>query len=79
MSNPRVRKTPSSPQTAKPTKQFKANMEALDAYSSTRALNEALMNTVKGMYKTRDIRNKKKTIAATELSKNNEKKKFAKK
>ncbi len=59
MSNPRIRKSPSSPQTAKPTKQFKANMAALDAYSSTRALNEALMNTVKGMYENRDIRNKK--------------------
>ncbi len=43
MSKPRIRKSTSSPQTAKPTKKFKANIEALDAYSSTNALNETLM------------------------------------
>ena len=59
MSKPRIRKSPSSPQNAKPTKQFKANMAALDAYSSTIALNEALMKAIKLSHETRDIRNKK--------------------
>ena len=78
MSNPRVRKSPSSPQTAKPTKQFKANMAALDAYSSTNALNDALMSTVKEMYKTRDIRHIKTAMAAKTLLENNEMNKFTK-
>ncbi len=45
--NPKVRKSTSSPGPAKPTKKFKANMTTLDAYSSTRALNQTLMVTVK--------------------------------
>ncbi len=59
MSKPKLQKSTSSPQNAKPTKKFKANMEALDAYSSTIALNDTLMKTVKLSYETRDIRNKK--------------------
>ena len=78
MSNPRIRKSPSSPQKAKPTKQFKANMVALDAYSSTIALNETLMSTVKELYKTRDITNIKTATRAMDLLKSNELNKFKK-
>ena len=79
MSKPRVRKTPSSPQKAKPTKKFKANMATLDAYSSTSALNDTLMKTVKHQYENRDITNIKTAVAAMNLLENNEMKKFAKK
>mgnify|MGYP000332252344 FL=1 len=78
MSNPRVRKSPSSPQKAKPTKQFKANMAALDAYSSTIALNETLLSTVKELYKTRDITNIKTATRAMDLLKSNDLNKFKK-
>ncbi len=78
MSNPRIRKSPSSPQKAKPTKQFKANMVALDAYSSTIALNETLMSTVKELYKTRDITNIKTATRAMDLLVSNDLNKFKK-
>ena len=72
MSNPRIRKSPSSPQKAKPTKQFKANMAALNAYSSTIALNETLMSTEQELYETRDITNIKTATRAMELLKCND-------
>ncbi len=79
MSKPRVRKTPSSPQKAKPTKKLKANMAALAAYSSTSALNDTLMKTVKHQYENRDITNVKTAKAAMDLLKANEFNKFTKK
>ena len=78
-SNPKIRKSPSSPQTAKPTKNIKTNMALLDAYSSTNALNDTLMKTFKGLYKNRDITNIRTATAAMELLKGNEMKKFSKK
>ena len=79
MSKPQKRKLPSSTRSAKPSKQFKANMTTLDAYSSTRALNDTLMKTVKHQYESRDITNIKTAKAAMELFQNNEMKQFAKK
>ena len=43
--------------TPKPTAQFKRNMASLDKYSSTNALAQTLMNTLKQHYENRDIRN----------------------
>ena len=77
--NPKVRKSTSSPGPAKPTKKFKANMTTLDTYSSTRALNQTLMSTVKKLYETRDITNVKTAKAAMELLKANDIKTFTKK
>ena len=54
-------------------------MEALDAYSSTIALNETLMATVKGLYKTGDITNIRTATAAMDLLKDNEMKNFTQK
>ncbi len=68
MSKPKIRKSTSSPQNAKPTKKFKANMETLDAYTSTVALNDTLMKTVKGLYKTRDITNIRTATAAIRIT-----------
>ena len=79
MSKPQKRKTPSSPQTAKPSKQFKANMVTLNAYSSTRALNDTLMKTVAHRYETRDITNKKTALTLMNFLENNEMEKFGKK
>ena len=79
MSKPSVRKKPSNPQPAKPTKAFKANMALLEAYGSTNALTRTLMKSVTHRYENRDIRNVKTGQALMKLLENNEMKKFAKK
>ena len=79
MSKPSVRKKPSNPKPAKPTKQFKANMALLEAYGSTNALTRTLMKSVTHRYENRDIRNVKTGQALMKLLENNEMKKFAKK
>ncbi len=47
-------------------------MVALNAYSSTIALNETLMSTVKELYKTRDITNIKTATRAMDLVNSND-------
>jgi hypothetical protein len=78
LKNPKVRKVnPDKPKA--PTKRFKANMATLEAYSSTSALNQSLMSTVKQFYENRDITNIKTAVVAMDLLKANDFNKFKKK
>ena len=79
MSKPSVRKKPSNPQPAKPTKAFKANMALLEAYGSTNALIRTLQKSVTHRYENRDIRNVKTGLALMKFLENNEMEKFSKK
>ncbi len=48
-------------------KKVKQNIASLDDYNSTKALNSSLMNTVKTLYKTRDITNMRTAKSALDL------------
>ena len=63
-------------------KKVKQNIESLNEYSSTNALKNSLMNTVKLLYKNRDITNIKTATSAINLLNTNNKSdlnKFSKK
>ena len=78
MSNKTVRKSKPKTQNNTPSKKIKSNIESLEAYSSTNALNNTLMTTVKQLYKNRDSTNIRSARTALDLLKSNSKSDFNK-
>ncbi len=67
MSELKLRKFQPKTKTNTLSKKVKQNIASLDAYSSTKALNNSLMNTVKTLYKSRDITNIRTAKSALDL------------
>ena len=73
MSELKLRKSKPKAKTNTLSKKVKQNIESLDAYNSTKALNNSLMNTVKTLYKSRDITNIRTAKSALDLLASNNK------
>ena len=73
MAELKLRKSKPKAKTNELNKKVKQNIASLDEYSSTKALNSSLMNTVKTLYKTRDITNIRTAKSALDLLASNNK------
>ena len=73
MTELKLRKSKPRAKTNTPRKKVRQNIASLDAYSSTKALNSSLMNTVKTLYKSRDITNIRTAKSALDLLASNNK------